>query len=433
MSRRSVFVVGLDETHRRHLSQVPLVLEQCDVYGVLTPRELDVWQRTPLHSMFERAVECIDGSGRDVDAITGFGGFPVAPLVSLLCEHYGVAGTPLETVVVCEHEYWSRMIQIEAASSHVLPFSVFDAFDDRAVEEVELGAPMWIRPVSRLMGHLSIRVVTRSDLQRAVSIMRDEMPAFLPAFEDLLGHVDLSPELAAVAGRHCIVEPILGGHRCRVEAYAIRGEIHSYGVVDVVRHERDSILARYQYPSQLPFPVQDEVKSIVGGLGRRLGLATTPFNVELVWDEAGGRLWVLEMNAGAALGDVDLFEMVDGTSGYGVGVALALGQRPDYVHGRGRFGCAAKFLVRTLGDAVVTRTPTPEELARLERALPTTHVDLRAVAGDRLRCAATPLDEGHDLAWVSIGGFDASELLEDYELCKPMLHFGFSEPGTRWH
>ena len=92
-----------------------------------------------------------------------------------------------------------------------------------------------------------------------------------------------------------------------------------------------------------------------------------------------------------------------------------------------------RVLQRTLGDAVVTRTPTPEELARLERALPTTHVDLRAVAGDRLRCAATPLDEGHDLAWVSIGGFDASELLEDYELCKPMLHFGFSEPGTRWH
>jgi hypothetical protein len=409
------------------------VREDCVIQGCLGAAELSALANESLETMVRRAVERIDATDGGVDAVLGFGGFPVAPIVSLLSEHYGVPGTPLRTIAACEHECWARLLETRCASSTVLPFEVFDAFGDVDLDDLGLDLPLWIRPVSGISSRCGIRITMREDFEPALSRLRAAMGRFMPAFEDLLTRVDPPAAIAGVGARHCIVEPFVVGRNCRVEAYASEGEVHSYGIADCVSHARESGLARCLYPSHLPFPLQDEIKATVARVGRALGLENATFTVDLVCDMASDRLWVTEVTTGPALENLTLFEMVDGTSGCAVAIDLALGRRPTYVHGRGRFGCAATFSLHAEGDAVVTRTPSVQELDQIRQSLPSTDVVVRAEIGDRLRRAAQHLSGDRELATVTIGGFDADALVQDYEVCKPMLHFDFSEPRTRWH
>jgi hypothetical protein len=433
MRRRNVFVVGLDETIRDHLERVAEDREALTLHGVLSPRELWALRAESLDTMLARAVDRIAATRRSVDAVVGFGRFPVPALVSLLRERHDLPGPRLGTVAGTEHRGWSRLLQLRAAPQEVLPFRVFDASVDVDVDALDFDLPFWISPVvGGLASRLHARISSREDFEPAMVRIRSAMASFGPAFEDMLERVEVPRCFAGVGARHCLVEPAVGGRHCRVEAYAHRDGVHTYGISDCLPHVRESGLARSQYPSHLPFPLQDEIRGTVGRLGRALGLLDTTFSVDLVCDENDDRLRVFDVELGPVVDDVHLFELVDGSSGCAVALELALGRRPHYVHGRGRFGCAARFLLRTLQGAVVTRTPTPEELRRIRRALPFTNVEVRAQVGDRLCKAARRLSGDLELASITVGGPDLAALEEDYEECKPMLNFGFSEPGTRW-
>ncbi|MGM9152378.1 hypothetical protein ACTFFW_05745, partial [Campylobacter jejuni] len=64
-------------------------------------------------------------------------------------------------------------------------------------------------------------------------------------------------------------------------------------------------------------------------------------------------------------------EKVDGVSHQQVTVDLALGQTPDMPSRQGEFAVAAKFFYRVFFvDATVTRVPSAEEIAALEREFP---------------------------------------------------------------
>ena len=56
----------------------------------------------------QRQVEAFDGP---VHAVIGFWDFPVSTMVPMLCERLGLRWASLESVVKCEHKYWSRLEQ----------------------------------------------------------------------------------------------------------------------------------------------------------------------------------------------------------------------------------------------------------------------------------------------------------------------------------
>ena len=53
-----------------------------------------------------------------IDAIVGYWDFPVSTLVPILGERYGIRSTSLESVVKCEHKYWSRLEQQKVIDRH---------------------------------------------------------------------------------------------------------------------------------------------------------------------------------------------------------------------------------------------------------------------------------------------------------------------------
>lgn len=431
MRRRNVFVFGLDEVQRSHIERVSARLrEKCKVFGLPPPTEAG---KLRPETMLAHAVECIEAAGVPVDAITGFGPFPVPFVVARLCERYGLPGPTPRAVAQCAHAWWSRTSRVRAAPSHVPAFAVFDPFDDGAYASVGMDFPFRIEPVNPFAAHLGFRVTTRDDLARAIERLRGQLPALKRPFDEVLSAVEVPSEVAAIGSEHCIAEQIVGGHGCTVEAFAFDEEVHGYAVVDCVRQLRESTLDRYEYPSRLPFQIQDQLKMIARHVAREMGLDGVVVDVQLSWDPVVDRIWLLDVGLGPSTEYADLLEKVDGTSGHAVALSVALGRQPTYVHGRGPHGCAAKFFVHAVDDALVTRAPSAEELERIRRTFPATEVAIDVHEGERLSAPETCGARGHDLASITMAGPDAQRLVEDYEACRRMLHFEVSGPNLHRH
>ncbi|MBB6418122.1 hypothetical protein HDC93_003716 [Streptomyces sp. AK010] len=87
-------------------------------------------------------LDAFDGS---IDAIVGYWDFPVSTLVPMLSERYGARSTSLESVVKCEHTYWSRLGQ-QKATDRQPPFGQVDLSAEPPCPPQDVTFPMWLKP-----------------------------------------------------------------------------------------------------------------------------------------------------------------------------------------------------------------------------------------------------------------------------------------------
>jgi acetyl/propionyl-CoA carboxylase alpha subunit len=200
-----------------------------------------------------------------------------------------------------------------------------------------------------------------------------------------------------------------------VEGWSFDGEVEVFGVVDSFRHPGMSTFSRYQYPSSLPDAVQKEISELSRRVVRHVGYEGAPFNIEYFWDEASGRIWLLEVNARISQSHSELFAHVDGAANHAVPLDLALGRRPRMPHRQGKNPCAAKFYERTFEDSVVTRAPPPEELRALEDRVGACRIHVLVSEGMRLSDLGHQESYSFEMAWIYVGGRDEADLLRKHE------------------
>jgi len=147
--------------------------------------------------------------------------------------------------------------------------------------------------------------------------------------------------------------------------------VEIYGAVDSLREgPAGSSFSRYEYPSTLPAPVPERMGDIAARVIRQVGYDDAPFNIEFYWEEDSDRIWLLEINCRISKSHAPLFQMVDGCYHHQVMIDLTLGRQPAMRHREGRFGCAAKFMLRRQEDARVIRVPSDAEIAAVEADIP---------------------------------------------------------------
>jgi hypothetical protein len=142
-----------------------------------------------------------------------------------------------------------------------------------------------------------------------------------------------------------------------------------------------------------------------------LGLDRTLFNIEMTWDAATDRIAIVEVNPRLCGQFADLYQKVDGASGYEVALALATGGDPRPQRGAGPYAAAASFPLRVFAPARVTAAPDAAALARAEALHPGTLVWSECAPGDAL--ADFDVDEdgaSHRYAVVNLGGAGRGEL-----------------------
>ncbi|WP_295542625.1 D-alanine--D-alanine ligase [uncultured Thiohalocapsa sp.] len=419
---RHIFVVGLDDVHLRQLRTLPGTDEIC-FHPLFTHAELKQQDVFPVARLLREGRRRLQAFPDRVDAVIGYWDFPVSTVLPMLRAAVGLPGPSLESVLQCEHKYWSRLKQAEVVPAQVPAFCAVDPFADDPLANCPLDFPFWLKPVKSVLSHLGFRIACDADLREALSIIRARIGRYAEPFNLILDYADLPPEVAAVDGWHCIAEAIISrGHQVTQEGYVYGGEVHVYGTVDSRRSgPAGSSFDRYQYPSQLPASVQARMTAVTRRVMRHIGYDMAPFNIEHFWDPETDRLALLEINSRLSKSHAPLFRLVDGQYHHQVMLDLGLAREPRLRQGRGAYKLAAKFMLRHFEDARVLRVPTAAEIAAVEQAMPGTRVQIEVAAGDRLSSLRDQDSYSYQLATLYIGADSEAELETRYRRCLARL------------
>ncbi|NGN69460.1 ATP-grasp domain-containing protein [Streptomyces sp. A7024] len=417
---RNIFVLGLDDLNLRSLGELPAAAD-CRFHPLLTRDELQFEERqlTDLLDEAQRQLREFDGT---VDAIVGYRDFPVTTMLPILCHRFGLRSPSLESVVKCEHKYWSRLEQRKVIDEHPR-FALLDLEEPARLPD-GLNYPVWIKPVKSYSSKYAYKVRDDEQFCAAVAEIKEGIEQIGKPFEYVVKQLELPRELADAGPQACIVEESMPGDQATVEGYVQDGRIEVYGVVDSHTYPDTSSFLRYQYPSALPGDVQDRLADISRRVIRQIGLDHSTFCIEFFYDPGTGAIGLLEVNPRHSQSHAELFSQVDGVPNHHCMVSLALGENPRLPFRQGPYAVAAKWYLRRFRDGLVRHRAGEDELRALAKELG--GVDMVPVADAGMRLSEAP--EAHDsysyeLAHVYVGADDEHGLREKYERCVAALDF----------
>ncbi|MDQ0792367.1 acetyl-CoA carboxylase biotin carboxylase subunit family protein [Streptomyces sp. B1I3] len=430
MEKKNIFVLGLDEANLPTLQNVPGA-ESYRFHPLLSIEELQEGE-VSVADLADRARSVLDAHDGSIDAIVGYWDFPVSTLVPILGQEYGTRTTSLESVVKCEHKYWSRLEQQKVIDDYPRFGRVdLDSDDPQPPEGVRF--PMWLKPALSYSSELAFGVSDMTEFRAAVDEIRAGIARVGRPFDAILDRLDLPPEMADVGGQVCLAEEAMNGIQVAVEGYVHDGEVTVYGVLDSINYPDSPCFLRHQYPSTLPPPVVARLHETSKRTMRRIGMDEATFSIEYFYDPSTGDVKLLEINPRHSQSHAELFEYVDGVANHHRMISLALGQDPRVKGGRGDYRMAAKWYYRWFGDGAVHQVPGPEEIAAIEREIPGVRIDVVPEEGQKLSSLSGQDSYSYEVAHIFTGGDDEQDLRRKFDRCVAALGLTFDDtaPGGR--
>ncbi|WP_022728912.1 ATP-grasp domain-containing protein [Fodinicurvata sediminis] len=428
--KKNIFVIGLNAFNLDKLKRLRGA-ENYEFHGLIDPAKVYDTEIFDIPGMLAEAEEKLRAFDGSIDAIVGYMDFPVSTMLPILCGKFGVRTTSLESLLKCEHKFWSRVVQREVIPDHIPGFTAFDPFDDEALSrigEAGLSFPFFVKPIKSSGSRLGFRIDNPEDFDHAIERLRADIGTIQEPFNFVLDQAEIPEEIRKVDGGFCMAEQVIGGRQCTVEGYVYNGEVVPYGVVDSIRYPQVLSFFYYMYPSRLPPNVQDKMGELTKKVMSHVGYDNSAFNIEFFWDEVQDRIWLLEINTRISQSHCDLFEKVDGISNQQVTVDLGLGQRPDMPSREGDYKVGAEFFYRVFfADATVTRAPTPEEIEAAAAKVPGTFIRPQAHEGMRLSELPEQDSYSYAIACIWMGASKQSTLLWGYERVLKYFNFEFTD------
>ena len=418
----NVFVLGLDELNLDALRDLRGA-EDCEFHPLLSIEDLLESEDVQVAALLVKAEQQLEEFEGPVDAIVGYWDFPVSSMVPILCRRLGLPGPNLEAVVKCEHKYWSRLEQQKVVTEHPR----FGIVDLEGTPEVPEGMrfPMWLKPVKGASSDLAFRVGDQEQFEAAVGEIREGIDTLGEAFDFVLEHIELPPEIAEVGGMACLAEEEASGQQITVEGYSFNGQARPYGIIDSVNYPDTTSFLRFQYPARLPDQVAERMRDVSRKVMEQVDLRWGTFNIEYFWDPDTDDITLLEVNPRHSQSHAFMFEYVDGLPNHQIMLDLSLGVEPQHNPSQGEYAVAAKWHLRRFEDGVVRRVPTAEEVDRLEQQVPGIKVDIVPEEGQRLSDIPHQDSYSFELADIHMGARDQDELESKYQRCVDALSFEF--------
>jgi hypothetical protein len=424
--KKNVFVIGLNDFNRA-LLQTIRGAEHYRFHALLDNAEVEEPKVYRVREPLDKARRQLREFSGSIDAIIGYIDMPVGFMVPILCREFSLPTASLESVLKCQHKYWSRLEQSRVIPENIPRFNLVNPFAKDPFSQVDLDFPFWLKPVKSAGSYLGYRVHNRREFERYIAEIRDNIRRMSEPFNHVLEYAQLPQDIAGVDFSYCVAEQFVGGRQCTLEGYVFEGECHVFGVVDSVRHRNRCTFTRYEYPSRLPHSVVERMTELVRRVLNQIGFDNSTFNVEFFWDEAHDRIWLLEVNTRISQSHSYLFAMVDGASNQQAMVEVGLGQRPAMPHRQGRYRYAAKFFYRKYEDAVVDQVPGPDRIRAIQQQVPDSLIKVNVSAGTRLWHMREQDSYSYDIAWIFVAADTRQALQDRYRQCVDALGFRFSE------
>lgn len=425
---KNIFVIGLDATN---LAQLQTLRHASDYHyhSLISYEDIRTREKFPVHQFLQQSEKLLDGFADSIDAVVGYWDFPVSTMLPIVRRRYQLPGPTLESVLKCEHKYWSRVIQSQIVPDFVPHFQKVNPFSDSAIDDCDLEYPFWLKPVKSVLSYLGFHIHDQQEFEKSLQIIRQGIRRISEPFNYLLEQANLPAEIAAVNGNYCIAEEIISaGEQCTLEGYVYNGAVQVYGIVDSIREgEHHSCFARYQYPSVLPKSVTTRMTEVISKVLTHMGYDNSPFNAEFYWEEKTDNIWLLEINTRISKSHCPLFKMVDGEYHHAVMIDLALGNQPDFPHRQGQYKVAAKFMLRRYRDGLVTKVPTQVQIDNVCQGFSYVSILLHIKPGMRLSELRNQDSYSYEIAVFYIGADNQQELLQKYHSIQEMLSFVIDE------
>ncbi|MFI8848813.1 ATP-grasp domain-containing protein [Streptomyces sp. 891-h] len=402
----------MDDANRTTLEAVPDAAHY-RFHPLLDPRELQN-DEVSVPELLDRARGVLDSFDGSVDAVVGYWDFPVSTMIPLLAEEYGTRSTSLESVVKCEHKYWSRLEQ-QKVIDELPKFGRVDLQAAHPEPPEGVSFPMWVKPALASSSELAYGVADLEEFRTAVGKIREGIARLGRPFAYILDQIELPPQIAEVGGMVCLAEEKMTGLQVAVEGYVHRGAVTVYGVLDSVNYPDTPSFLRHQYPSRLPEPVQERLAAASERVIRQIGMDAATFSIEFFYDPGKDEIKLLEINPRHSQSHAELFDYVDGVPNHHCMLALAFGRDPALPHRAGPYLCAAKWYHRWFTDGVARRVPSAAEIARVEEEIPGVRIDVVPAEGQRLRNLTQQDSYSYEIAHIYTGGEDENELREKYD------------------
>lgn len=390
-----------------------------DLATLVEPEELD------FNSLLQQCRTAIAALGVPVTGLIAHWDFPTSVLVPMLSRDQALPSPSLTSVLMCEHKYWSRLLQQEVIPELVPRFCVVDPYSEQAAEQIDVPFPFWIKPVKAFSSQLGFRIENAEELAQALETIRARLHHFGDAFDQALAHIDLPEALQGIGGNYCIVEEILEGVQAAPEGSVYAGHFNVHGLFDMQRDEAGRRYENLIYPSALPEAVQQRMIDACRRYLHHIGYDNGCFNAEFIWDEATDRLRVIEFNTRISQSHSELFILVDGVSNHEVPLDILLGQPPRMPQREGRYAVAGKFHIPHFEDAVVIGLPDNQAIETLQARFPGISIRVHVAPGTRLATLPNQDSYCYQLGDIYLGADSREELMERYQACLDALPFRF--------
>jgi hypothetical protein len=367
-------------------------------------------------------------------AVVGIDDFPASMMSALVAEALRLPAPSFASLFLCQHKFYSRLLQREAAPAAVPRFHVLDLTRDPVPADVPMPFPVYVKPAKSYLSILARRLDTFADLVRTVQEARRRLPPIANLFDGLVGASHLDPDLRAVPGSALLLEEPLSGDQVTLDGYVCRGQVVPLGVVDSFFVRGCPSFARFEYPSRIPASAQERMAQIAEQCIERIGLDWTFFNAEFFYRAEDEAVRLIEINGRMASQFAPLYQMVNGIDMYAMQLALALGKDPReagvWAPGRGRGRVAASFVLRRFANGIVRRVPGMEDLERYARRFPEGCLEILVREGQKLSDDLQD-DYSYRYALVNLHAKDRETLRRNFAEAERLLPFAFDPlPST---
>ncbi|MFP4681413.1 MAG: acetyl-CoA carboxylase biotin carboxylase subunit family protein [Chitinispirillaceae bacterium] len=411
---KQVFVIGLDDFNAQRLKKIKGA-EEVKYHCLISHAEAHGKGFGSFEELRKVGEKRLSQSSVKPDAIISWWDYPSTCLAAWFKRKYDLPGASLESVLKCEHKYWSRCEQQKVIPDNIPFFQALNPFADDPLSELKLNFPFWIKPVKSVASRLAMSVNNEQEFHKVINRIRRKIYRYGGPFNEVLQHADLPQNIRNIDGLWCIVEEVISTEaQCTLSGYVYNGRVHLYGIVDSINYTHVPSFFRYEYPSRLPEKVKKRIRKLGATVMEQLGYDNQAFNIEFYYDRKRDHLWLLEVNPRISQSHAEIYKHVDGMSNLAIVLSLGLGRQPHMPHREGDAAVAAKGFFRHFSDGIVRKAPTKEEIEHVQQQVPGTIIFWDAPENTRLSEMVDQDSYSYSLGIIYLYADSREELMQKY-------------------
>ncbi len=354
-----------------------------------------------------------------IDAIVSTEDYPGCIFSSIVAHELGLPGPSPQSVLTCQHKYYSRVTQKQFVPSATPEFMLIKP--GQQIFSNQISFPLFAKPVKSYFSIFANTVNNKNELQHAANAA---MPsdAYLEPLNWFINHYS-SFELDA---KYLLAESLLIGEQVTVEGYVFNHHVEIMGVVDSIMYPGTICFERFDYPSKLEPAIQDVMATIAVECIKGIKLNNTLFNIEMMYNPQTNDVFIIEVNPRMSSQFADLFEKVDGVNSYQILLALAKGEKPHFKKNEGKYKTSASFVLRRFDNKMVIKSPTKEAIKEVSEQFADSRIEIFAIEGQDLGAFK---QDGKSFRYglIHLGAQNKEALFHKFELCKQKLPIHFSD------